>query len=62
MQHPFINNKLDIKPVRDLLLEYHAEVFEEDFDEPEEVSRIIVVILLDLSKGNVPRVVIDYLE
>ena len=37
-QHPFINRELDSKPVRDLLLEYKAEVVEEEVvDEDAEV-------------------------
>ncbi|CAG9837204.1 unnamed protein product [Diabrotica balteata] len=38
LKHPFINCTLDSKPVRDLLLEYKAEVVEEDLtdDDPED--------------------------
>lgn len=39
MQHPFICGELDPKPVRDLLLEYKADVVEEEVvDEEAEVS------------------------
>lgn len=37
LKHPFINRDLDVKPIRDLLLEYKAEVVEEDvIDDPED--------------------------
>lgn len=39
LQHPFINKELDSKPIRDLLLEYKAEVVEEEVvDEDADVS------------------------
>ena len=37
-QHPFISRDLDSKPIRDLLLEYKAEVVDEDVDEDGDVS------------------------
>lgn len=41
LQHPFINRELDTKPIRDLLLEYKAEVVEEEVvDEDTDVSTI----------------------
>lgn len=39
LKHPFINRTLDSKPVIDLLLEYRAEVVEEELtDDDHEVS------------------------
>lgn len=41
-QHPFVNTTLDPKPIRDLLLEYKAEVVEEEVvDEEPEVTFIL---------------------
>lgn len=41
-QHPFINRELDAKPIRDLLLEYKAEVVEEEVvDEDADVSILL---------------------
>jgi STE20-like kinase len=41
LQYPFINCTLDSKPVRDLLLEYKAEVVEEELlDDEAEVKSI----------------------
>ena len=38
LKHPFINRNLDSKPIRDLLLEYKADVVEEELvDEETEV-------------------------
>lgn len=60
MQHAFINRNLDAKPIKDLLLEYKAEVVEEVVDDETEVSapwkpmdpcaqhRTLVVQLLDV--------------
>lgn len=45
-QHPFIRGELDPKPVRDLLLEYKADVVEEEVvDEDAEVSFFIHFLL-----------------
>ncbi|XP_042211781.1 serine/threonine-protein kinase 10-like isoform X9 [Homarus americanus] len=33
LKHPFISKDLDVKPIRDLLLEYKAEVVDEEVDE-----------------------------
>ena len=39
LNHPFINRTLDCKPIRDLLLEYKADVVEEELvDEEAEVN------------------------
>lgn len=38
LQHGFINCNLDAKPIKDLLLEYKAEVVEEVVDDETEVS------------------------
>jgi len=38
LQHGFINSNLDAKPIKDLLLEYKAEVVEEVVDDEAEVS------------------------
>ena len=41
MQHPFISGNLDSKPIKDLLLEYKADVVEEELvDEEAEVIDI----------------------
>uniref|UniRef100_A0A0P4W406 Protein kinase domain-containing protein n=1 Tax=Scylla olivacea TaxID=85551 RepID=A0A0P4W406_SCYOL len=40
LKHPFISRDLDSKPIRDLLLEYKAEVVDEDVDEDGEDQRI----------------------
>nr|XP_045597779.1 serine/threonine-protein kinase 10-like isoform X6 [Procambarus clarkii] len=44
LQHPFICKDLDVKPIRDLLLEYKAEVVDEDMDDDvddhQRISRI----------------------
>lgn len=37
-QHPFISKDLDSKPIRDLLLEYKADVVDEEVDEDGDVS------------------------
>lgn len=37
-QHPFIDREVDVKYIRDLLLEYKAEVVEEDVEEDADVS------------------------
>jgi hypothetical protein len=43
LQCPFINCTLDSKPIRDLLLEYKAEVVEEELlDEEAEVRSVYV--------------------
>lgn len=43
-QHSFICGELEVKPVRDLLLEYKAEVVEEEVvDEEVEVSCILLI-------------------
>lgn len=45
-QHPFISKELDSKPIRDLLLEYKAEVVEEEVvDEDTDVSLFSIIIL-----------------
>jgi STE20-like kinase len=43
LQHPFINCTLDSKPVRDLLLEYKAEVVEEELLDDEAEVRFVYV-------------------
>lgn len=46
-QHPFINKELDSKPIRDLLLEYKAEVVEEEVvDEDTDVSLFSIILFL----------------
>lgn len=41
LKHEFVNGDLDSKPLRDLLLEYRAEVVEEEvLDDDSEVSSI----------------------
>lgn len=48
LKHPFINCPLDSKPIRDLLLEYKADVVEEELvDEETEVESIFVTRILD---------------
>lgn len=38
LQHAFINHEIDAKPIKDLLLEYRAEVVEEVVDDETEVT------------------------
>lgn len=40
LKHPFISKDLDSKPIRDLLLEYKAEVVDEEVDEDGDDQRI----------------------
>lgn len=48
-QHPFINKELDSKSIRDLLLEYKAEVVEEEVvDEDADVSVHIITYRIAL--------------
>lgn len=43
LRHPFINRNLDSKPIRDLLLEYKADVVEEELvDEEAEVRYVLI--------------------
>ncbi|XP_045461178.1 serine/threonine-protein kinase 10 isoform X2 [Harmonia axyridis] len=53
LKHPFINCKLDSKPIRDLLLEYKAEVVEEEVtdDDPDDnrASQLPLVLEDDAS-------------
>lgn len=42
LQLPFIDCKLDSKPIRDLLLEYKAEVVEEELEDEEEVIYLVL--------------------
>jgi STE20-like kinase len=45
LAHPFISGDLDCKPIKDLLLEYKAEVVEEELlDEEVEVCTILKII------------------
>lgn len=47
--HPFINRTLDSKPVKDLLLEYKAEVVEEELtDDDPEVRNLLFFIYFQL--------------
>ncbi|XP_050421014.1 serine/threonine-protein kinase 10 isoform X2 [Adelges cooleyi] len=50
LKHPFVNGNLDPKPIRDLLLEYKAEVVEEEVvdEEPEELPQSTQLPPLDL--------------
>lgn len=45
-QHPFVNGNIDPKPIRDLLLEYKAEVVEEEVVDDE--SEVTIFYLLHL--------------
>ena len=47
LQLPFIDCKLDAKPIRDLLLEYKAEVVEEELEDEEEV----IFLVLDYNRA-----------
>ncbi|KAK8741190.1 hypothetical protein OTU49_002550 [Cherax quadricarinatus] len=41
LQHPFISKDLDVKPIRDLLLEYKAEIVDEEvYEDGDRISRI----------------------
>lgn len=46
LQHAFICRDIDAKPVKDLLLEYRAEVVEEVVDEETEVNINIIDFVL----------------
>lgn len=50
LKHPFINRNLDSKPIRDLLLEYKADVVEEELvdEETEVVLNFILLIVVNL--------------
>lgn len=50
LKHPFINRNLDSKPIRDLLLEYKADVVEEELvdEETEVVFNFILLIVVNL--------------
>ncbi|XP_022165258.1 serine/threonine-protein kinase 10 isoform X2 [Myzus persicae] len=50
LKHPFVNGDIDPKPIRDLLLEYKAEVVEEEVvdEEPEESPQSTQLPPLDL--------------
>lgn len=49
LKYPFISGTLDAKPIRDLLLEYKAEVVEEELtDDDPEVSFFIVILDIEL--------------
>ncbi|XP_025416771.1 serine/threonine-protein kinase 10 isoform X3 [Sipha flava] len=50
LRHPFVNGNIDPKPIRDLLLEYKAEVVEEEVvdEEPEESPHSTQLPPLDL--------------
>ncbi|XP_060863110.1 serine/threonine-protein kinase 10 isoform X3 [Metopolophium dirhodum] len=50
LKHPFVNGNIDPKPIRDLLLEYKAEVVEEEVvdEEPEESPQSTQLPPLDL--------------
>lgn len=47
LKHPFINRNLDSKPIRDLLLEYKADVVEEELvdEETEVVSNFLLLFI-----------------
>ncbi|KAG1701398.1 STE20-like serine/threonine-protein kinase [Nymphon striatum] len=40
LQHPFISGEVDLKPIRDLILEYKAEVYEEVEINDEDINNI----------------------
>lgn len=50
LKHPFINRNLDSKPIRDLLLEYKADVVEEELvdEETEVVFNFTLLIVVNL--------------
>lgn len=50
LKHPFINRNLDSKPIRDLLLEYKADVVEEELvdEETEVVFNFMLLIVVNL--------------
>ncbi|PNF33494.1 hypothetical protein B7P43_G00558 [Cryptotermes secundus] len=52
LKHPFINCTLDSKPVRDLLLEYKAEVVEEELLDDEAEEHRTSQLPLDLDTGE----------
>lgn len=50
LKHPFINRNLDSKPIRDLLLEYKADVVEEELvdEETEVVFNFMLLTVVNL--------------
>ncbi|XP_054261410.1 serine/threonine-protein kinase 10 isoform X2 [Macrosteles quadrilineatus] len=52
LKHPFIAPDLDVKPVRDLLLEYKAEVVEEEVVDEEAEDHRTSQLPLDLDNGE----------
>lgn len=59
LKHPFISRNLDPKPVRDLLLEYKADVVEEELvDEEAEVG----FICFYLSSPHVLHIHVNYAD
>lgn len=48
LKHPFINRTLDSKPVRDLLLEYKADVVEEELLDEDAEVRLYSATLVSL--------------
>lgn len=50
LQHSFISKNLDSKPIRDLLLEYKAEVVEEEVvDDETDVSQIFILFFMKIT-------------
>ncbi|XP_075222408.1 sterile20-like kinase isoform X2 [Lycorma delicatula] len=52
LKHPFVNRPLDSKPIRDLLLEYKAEVVEEELVDDETDEHRTSQLPLDLDNGE----------
>lgn len=53
LKHPFINRTLDSKPIRDLLLEYKADVVEEELvDEDTEVAFVALSFVFAFTSND----------
>lgn len=50
LQHAFICQEIDGKPVKDLLLEYRAEVVEEVVDDEAEVNRNSIIYYIHVKR------------
>ena len=46
LEHPFVRNALDPKPILDLLTEFKAEIVEEEITDMDDVSRILLELFL----------------
>lgn len=49
LQHEFISGSLDAKPIKDLLLEYKADVVEEVVDDEAEVRPNLILVFCTIA-------------